>query len=459
MGRSSRHFLTKARKDEELKLPPEAERILEEAEIEVGEWCSPATGGDAEFESLSSQTRNVKAVEAVPADQEERAIDIMVQRYPKTKETIEHCLSDSHLIVLMKHVNMKASPGFPLGLLFPTNKQLVETPPAFRYVIDLARWRVRALSRIDPKWLEAKLAEDPTWAIRMNLCDPIRNFVKKEPHSGKKRKERRWRLINSLSITDQLVERMLFTTQDQAEINIWQHIPSKSGMGLNDESVTELLKYAADMGLTVSNDVKGWDMNAPDQLIRMDAKARIRLNTSGDAAWANAVMSVTTLHSHRVLMLTDGRCYKRSILGGQASGRKVTSSSNGRARGFIDILMSMELGYVPAFMTQGDDNVARIPESVSLDTLQRRVKERFNVTMTDVVRDESKIYFCSQEMFWEDGEVRCIPQTPQKQLVRMLMATSDDNAEEGLYSLELNLRHHPQLDVYLAAARAVLAAR
>jgi len=110
-------------------------------------------------------------------------------------------------------------------------------------------------------------------------------------------------------------------------------------------------------------------------------------------------------------------------------------------------------------MTQGDDNVAYIPKNIDLELYKKRVEERFNITMTDVERDEERIYFCSQEMFMEGSEVRCIPQTPQKQLIRMLMATTDNNLEEGLRSLETNLRHHPQKDVYIAAARAIALAR
>jgi hypothetical protein len=237
---------------------------------------------------------------------------------------------------------------------------------------------------------------------------------------------------------------------------MWREIPSKSGMGLSDAQVAELIAYAKKFALTVSNDVRAWDTFAPHQILKMEAECRIELNGAKDQAWENAVRCVTILHAHRIVMLSDGRCFKRSVLGGQASGRKVTSSSNGRARGLLDILTAQEFGYEPAFMTQGDDNVAFYPEAMSEQMIVDHFRERFGITMTDVVRSDEKIHFCSQEMYTRDGAVRCVPERPQKQFATLLMSITSPGRLEALESLEANLRHHPQLEAYRQASRVAL---
>lgn len=454
--------MTKDCEPKQIVLPAQVDEILTSAGLSLGEWYLPAKGAAAELNSLRGQMRTTKCVPEVRTEVMDKAIDIVVKMYPETSITLAQCVSSSNVYACLKAVNKDASPGFPLGLIFKSNGELMEHPVYYPRAVALARARLIALSRLDPNTLDKVLECDPTWAIRHNLSDPIRNFVKAEPHNRKKIDEKRYRLINSLSFVEQLEERFMFTTQDETEIANWKALPSKSGMGLGDDQVQALLEYASAHGLNTSTDVRAWDAHAPDQVLRAEMECRIRLNKSGDALWSTAARNLCILHSHRVLMLSDGRCYKRVVLGGQASGRKVTSSSNGRARGLLDTLAALHFGYAPRFMTQGDDDVAYTPTDVAEEAYCRYFQENFNVTITDWVRREGQIdtiNFCSQLMTNSGGTLRCVPERPEKQLARFAVSTDAAGRDSALDSLQLNLRHDERLPVYLAVARELLKAR
>lgn len=438
-------------------LPEEIQRILTEGGVEFGEWYVPATGAQAEEQSLRAQMRGVVEVLPIPEAQRIQAITEVAKHYPTTSLTFEDAMSMSNMISCIQCINPDASPGYPFGLHFTTNAEVMGNPIAFNCAIQLAWQRVRVYSQLNLTRLEAALKSDPTWAVRHNLADPLRLFIKKAPVSAKKAAERRWRLINSLSLVDQLSERLLFSVQDNKEIDSWAGVPSKSGMGLTDHQVQIILNYAYSNQLNVSNDSSAWDIKAFWELIRMECESRILLNTARDPKWENAVRVITLLHEHRILMLTDGTCYKRTILGGQASGRKVTASTNGRARGILDILIGQQFGFNARFMTMGDDNVSWYPEHIDPQKVVDFVESRYGVKLTDMIRDSKYIHFCSQTMFVDEDEcVRCVPEKPQVQLANLAMNIKSPGRQASLESLAVNLRHHPQKEAYLQAARQLV---
>ena len=420
------------------------------------DWYSPARGPEAEYASMSFQANRVKPVTPLPESVMQAAITQAVKFYPTTHMKLCKLHDPNFLIHIAGHINPTASPGYPFGTQFKTNADLMDNPLAFRAVIDIAVWRAEKIASLGAEHIEIQLLADPTWAVCNNLCDPMRNFVKDEGHKYTKVANQRWRLIFSESITDQFVERLLFTMQDSAEIAVWPHIPSKSGMGLGEAQVSLLLQYAHERGISLSTDAEGWDWNAPDQLIRAEAECRIRLNTANDESWNSAVRGVTVLHSHRLLMISDGRIFKRQHIGGQASGRKITSSSNGRSRFLIDVVVGQKLGYVARAMTQGDDAASHVPPHIAVDLYTATVKELFGVNLTDAIRDETKIEFCSQTMFFDgDGIARCVPVNPQKQFINYVKNSNSPDRDQALKMIEENFRDLPERQAYFDALRAV----
>lgn len=429
-----------------------------EAGVELKEYWAPARGADAELESMRVQYAKVQPVPLLPASVIEQALDIVIKMYPSSYSPLSKVACDAHLMHIVGSINRNASPGYPYGTVFPTNEDLMDNPIAYRAVLDLAIWRAKTLSKIDPVWLEDQLKTDPSWAVRHNLCDPMRDFIKDEAHKATKAAEHRWRLINSLSITDQIVERLLFTIQDEREIQVHDYIPSKSGMGLGTtEQITALLDYAQAHGINFWTDVEAWDCFAPEQLLRAEMERRIRLNSAQDSSWNQTVRNVAVLHAHRLLMLTDGRIFKRSVIGGQASGRKITSSANGGMRLLIDVIAGIHFKYPARSMTQGDDDGTYLPDNVSIDAFKDFVKETFGVKLTDAVRSSSKAYFCSQTMFYDEaGIARCIPDNPLKQFVNFVNNAAGPDRDQALRSMLLNFRDHPARDAFIKAAEMVM---
>ena len=96
---------------------------------------------------------------------------------------------------------MDASPGVPWMKLASSNGVLMREYGGI--VWKCVEQRLKALCTCVCDEMPAEEL------VKAGLCDPIRVFVKNEPHSSKKLEEGRVRLIMSVSIVDQLVERVL----------------------------------------------------------------------------------------------------------------------------------------------------------------------------------------------------------------------------------------------------------
>jgi len=456
VGKAHRKFDTKSCSYSKIEIPEEARKVLEEAGVKMQDFYRPARGPAAELASMSYQAGRTVEYKPIDPSKIDAAVAEAIKRYPTSKCKLSDLKNPNYQANIVGLINPDASPGFPFGHLFKTNADLMKNQVAFRHVIDLAVWRANKIAELGPEFIEVQLQRDPTWAVRNNLCDPMRTFGKDEATKWKKVEVSRWRLIFSESIVDQIVERLLFTPQDSKEISMWADIPSKSGMGLTELGVAKLLTYAQERGINTGSDTEGWDWNAHDDLIRGDAKCRIRLNTARDPGGEKAVLGVTVLHSYRLLMLSDGRIFRREHIGGQASGRKITSSSNGRARFLIDVMAGQHFGYQAASMTQGDDDCTRLPESVSVEEYVNYVKQTFSVTLTDAQRSNTEWHFCSQTMKWSvDGRALCIPEHPLKQFMTYVKNSRNPDRKQARASLEENFRDLPEKAAYLEALRLV----
>lgn len=182
--------------------------------------------------------------------------------------------------------------------------------------------------------------------VQAGLCDPIRLFVKGEPHKQSKLDEGRYRLIMSVSLVDQLVARVLFQNQNKREIACWRAVPSKPGFGLStDDQVAEFTAaLAKDFGVTpddfvshwhqfvLPTDCSGFDWSVAEWMLQDDMEVRNRLTENNNdltrhlrACWLRCI-------SRSVLCLSDGSLLAQEIPGVQKSGSYNTSSSNSRIR-------------------------------------------------------------------------------------------------------------------------------
>lgn len=206
--------------------------------------------------------------------------------------------------------------------------------------------------------LEVLLSLSPVELVQRGFCDPVKIFIKTEPHTAAKIASGKLRIISNVSIVDQLVERLLFSRQNKAEIANWEVCPSKPGMGLHDAGMAiiwEIVQVACrTFGLLAETDVSGWDWSVPAWLLKLDMECRILLC---DATPQVAHLMRFRAHAicNKVFALSDGSLIAQTVPGIQASGSYNTSSTNSRMR----VLLAWLGGCLWA-IAMGDDNIETV---------------------------------------------------------------------------------------------------
>jgi len=239
-------------------------------------------------------------------------------------------------------VKKDSSPGCPLMIFGTTNAEvmLVHT----HLIAEVATERVLRL--MGPE----EMPETAVELVRQGWCDPVRDFVKNEPHSQSKIEEGRLRLIASEALADQLVERYFNTYQNQLEIANWSRLPSCPGMGLDDRNLEALRLRFKQMYKHASGDVIGWDWSVKEWELVLDARVRARL--SGCAEFGRGIIRRMYCLARSVFSLSDGTLIAQTIPGLMKSGSYVTSSTNSRIRVALALLLGSNW-----VLAMGDDCV------------------------------------------------------------------------------------------------------
>jgi hypothetical protein len=273
-------------------------------------------------------------------------------------------------------------------------------------------------------------AEDPQVLVDRGLCDPVRVFVKNEPHSVEKAEEGRWRLISSVSVVDEIIERLLCQTQNEKEIANWLQCPSKPGIGLSlDEQATSLFASVAHhLAEAAEADVRGWDWSVKWWMFEMDVEARIRLNgASSDSAFAKILRARVWCLARSVFSTSSGQLYKQTKPGLMKSGSYLTSSTNSRMR----VMLAYIVGATWA-IAMGDDSV-----ETWIDNAIERYAQ-YGIVVKMFRRCGETFEFCSSRFVGD----RAIPLNWAKGLFRLL----GSRPELGrLMQFREEYRHSPEL--------------
>jgi hypothetical protein len=163
----------------------------------------------------------------------------------------------------------------------------------------------------------------------------------------------------SVSLVDQVIERMLFSNQNKLEIANYSKIPSKPGFGLSDQkkkhevyqSVAKLCNN--DFTQAAEADISGFDWSVQEWELMLDAKFRV-LATGQKLTdnFGKLVMNRVYCLAHAVLTTYEGLMYSCVVPGIQLSGSYNTSSTNSRIRWFIARCVGAKWA-----ITMGDDAV------------------------------------------------------------------------------------------------------
>ncbi|QTF33728.1 RNA-dependent RNA polymerase [Grapevine enamovirus 1] len=341
----------------------------------------PSFGAEAELRSLRLQAarRAARSKSAVlPSNEKrERVIRETVSEYAHTAQRspdwirngINWRLARLYFGECLNSMTMDSGAGIPYASFLnrKINQKWLDSEDKVEAVWDLVRARLERM--LTYSWVS------PEQAVLDGVCDPVRVFVKGEPHKVAKLHEGRFRIIASVSMVDQLVARMLFQSQNKQELRMWFSIPSKPGMGLStDNQVREFLdslvavsgapspeELVADwQKWCVPTDCSGFDWSVPMWLLEDDMECRNRLT-------ADLTQDLITLRSvwlkclgNSLFSLSDGCLLAQTTPGIQKSGSYNTSSSNSRMR----VLMSKHAG-AKWCVAMGDDAIESTDTNLS----------------------------------------------------------------------------------------------
>ena len=323
-------------------------------------------------------------------------------------------------------VKMDASPGMPMmGLGCVDNASALKAYPE---QIKEAVWqRLMVLSFIDCE------AQNAVQLVQSGACDPVRLFVKNEPHNQLKIKQGRMRLISSVSLVDQLVERILISQQNKAEIDQWNLIPSKPGMGLDDSGLEKIWEYVQPWsGKRFEADISGWDFGLQAWEMLWEADVRAELAGMVGTLYHKALRSRVWCEANSLFMLSNGVLLAQTVAGKRCSGSYNTSAGNSRCRVMLGYLVG-----APQIMAMGDDSV-----EVGVEGAVDKYEKMGHIVKT-FAESVGGFEFCSTRISLRDGKVVGEPVNWSRTFYRLLHATSGFEERRAQFCFEM--RHSPHL--------------
>jgi len=305
--------------------------------------------------------------------------------------------------------------------------------------------------------------------VQKGFVDPIRIFLKPEPHKVSKRyntetgtelPRKRWRIISSCSLVDELVDRILYTWQNKCEIRNWHKTPSMPGVGFSDDNSADQFYYKvlfpqADKDLNLL-DFRGWDWGLKQDIL--DADADVRSNRCGSLDQGMFRKRALTL-GFSVFVLDDGSMYEQCIRGIMKSGWFNTSPTNSRGRVLISLLHAAQAAvsrgddptpYLEAFfvIAMGDDSVEEKHKGGWNDFINQLIKwglrpdPDFQGDLTDI----NHVEFCSHTFdVTPFGQVRANLRNHLKSISKFLYLPRSKRSPEQIAGLRVAFRHAPEL--------------
>lgn len=289
-----------------------------------------------------------------------------------------------------------ASPGLPLMELYRTNAEVIAAEGT-EYLVAVVIERFRRLAEMAESLIGEKA--DAMELVRLGCVDPVRLFVKNELHTRLKVAQGRMRLICSVSVIDQIVERVLTTEVHKREINGWHWGLTKPGMGLHNEGLAGLMAHFKTMSLPAGTDVTAWDWGVCYWLLMLMASIRswqygcgLREERTHTTLWERRMHCLC----FSVFVLSDGTRWAQLNGGVMKSGSFWTSAINSWARVVVAFIVATLLGaHRRDAAAMGDDcveDIKGVSEPVVENVMREYKKLGINIKVMEVGEE---FEFCS----------------------------------------------------------------
>lgn len=298
--------------------------------------------------------------------------------------------------VISKSVfNKEGGPGIPMFKFGSDKGQILHEHKSL--VVDLVYRRIRLLR--DTKYCDLA-QKSAIQLVAEGYVDIVKLFIKDEPHKRDKIDNKRFRLIFSRSLIDEIVERVLFSELFDYFNSRWVKLSPSQGIGFTDDMSVE---FVARISIILnrlkeleSDDISGWDFSVTYQLLSELAEIYISL-LQADESCSNVIRNVLLCVARKVMCTSDGKLYIFLQDGVMSSGCYMTGNGNSIIRSFLATCVSIILGARPEDIfnkTMGDDCVEdRVGGSRRAETY---LKFGFRVTDTAVINSKSQGFsFCS----------------------------------------------------------------
>ncbi len=401
----------------------------------------PPRGEAAVLDSIVMQAARHQAGAEPSQDLRQKLLDRALREWPHVSVP-SHWVPDAEgaiqwdlvrervVNILRNEIKSDASPGFPLSNI-GDNTKVIETMGE-DFIVSVVISRLKLLLCNDCLGTPMSLVDE-------SLCDAVSLFVKNEPHPEKKFLSKRWRLISSVSLVDQVIDRLLHTRQNKVEIFLWYKLPSLPGMGLTTETdykriLRAATKRAEKHGTGIAcADVSGFDWSIKEWQIMLDAEIRTKLMRGCPSYVRDLMMRRARCLCRTLYSTPQGKLISQDVLGVVKSGTFNTSSTNSRVR----VLMAWAVG-AEWCVAMGDDSL----EAPVEHAVEKYAELGHRVTDYNVAEDTFE--FCSHT-FHMDGS-GWYPTDPVKSLYGSGVKGFRAEADQALRNY---VQRHPHRDKYL----------
>nr|QYV43071.1 MAG: RNA-dependent RNA polymerase [Solemoviridae sp.] len=293
---------------------------------------------------------------------------VALERYSAaTSRLEENWNTRERFLELIEQLDKTSSPGIPYMDVAPTIGDFL--------------WPHGSLdqTRTDMLWYDVQKVMGGSFDHRFRV------FIKDEPHSIKKAKLNKWRLIIASNLAVQMVWRMCFTEQNN-QLNAQTYlIPSHHGMVTCYGGWKRFVKYCRRNNLTFSRDLSGWDVSAPGWVFDADLRLRTALIENVTDEWKRVTRILyDDAFGRAKLQLSCGLVFEQQFDGYMKSGLFNTITTNSTAMFMLHVVASKRAGLpIGNFIATGDDT---LQEHIS-DSYVRSLTEMGVLVKGDIGRD------------------------------------------------------------------------
>lgn len=195
----------------------------------------------------------------------------------------------------------------------------------------------------------------------IKTADPLKVFIKQEPHKKSKIEEGRFRLIQAVSVVDTIVDRILF--KKMSSMFLKEHAQTKILMGWSPVKGGYRLIDALYRGLdTCSIDMKSWDWTVKHWTMLYVRRIIFSISNDPPAWWVEAVTNrFILLFEDPTFSFSDGSLATQPVKGVMKTGCYLTLIANSIGQMFLHHLAVHYLGLphknLERFIIVGDDTV------------------------------------------------------------------------------------------------------